>query len=163
MGQLDPEPVSQQRPASACLWPLWPLVIRAAGWSAEQSAAVLLGREPVFAADGSVTLILNSNQHNDSLPIGPGFSHRAISMATAPAADGPYKLSSGPIYKPPGYGAEVGDWIGNEDPCIFKQCLPGSESDCGWHILTHQFGPVSCQDIAGIWVAFFSRCQRYRC
>ena len=85
-------------------------------------------------------------------------------MATAPAADGPYKLSSGPIYKPPGYGAEVGDWIGNEDPCIFKQCLPGSESDdCGWHILTHQFGPVSCQDIAGIWVAFFSRCQRYSC
>ena len=104
---------------------------------AEQSAAVLLGREPVFAADGSVTLILNSNQHNDSLPIGPGFSHRAITMATAPAADGPYKLSSGPIYKPPGYGEEVrvatagravtvadfndrceqvGDWIGNEDP-----------------------------------------------
>ena len=37
-------------------------------------------------------------------------------MATAPAADGPYKLSPGPIYKPPGYGAEVGDWIGNEDP-----------------------------------------------
>ena len=22
---------------------------------------------------------------------------------------------------------------------------------------------VSCHDIAGIWVAFFSRCQRYRC
>ena len=24
-------------------------------------------------------------------------------------------------------------------------------------------GHVSCHDIAGIWVAFFSRCQRYRC
>ena len=24
-------------------------------------------------------------------------------------------------------------------------------------------GVVSCHDIAGIWVAFFSRCQRYRC
>ena len=24
-------------------------------------------------------------------------------------------------------------------------------------------GTVSCHDIAGIWVAFFSRCQRYRC
>ena len=23
--------------------------------------------------------------------------------------------------------------------------------------------PVSCHDIAGIWVAFFSRCRRYRC
>ena len=23
--------------------------------------------------------------------------------------------------------------------------------------------PVSCHDIAAIWVAFFSRCQRYRC
>jgi hypothetical protein len=123
------------------------------GWS-EQRCWTDLGREPVFAADGSVTLILNSNQHNDSLPIGPGFSHRAISMATAPAADGPYKLSSGPIYKPPGYGEEVGDWIGSEDPCIFQQCLPGSESDCGWHILTHQFGPgapdgaLACNGVA---------------
>ena len=40
--------------------------------------------EPVFAPNGSVTLILNSNQHNNSLPIGPGFSHRGITMATAP-------------------------------------------------------------------------------
>ena len=106
-----------------CLWPLWPLVIRAAGWPAEQSAAVLLGREPVFAADGSVTLILNSNQHNDSLPIGPGFSHRAISMATAPAADGPYKLSSGPIYKPPGYGAEVRVATQGYDRCRLQRSL----------------------------------------
>ena len=37
---------------------------------------------------------------------------------------------------------------------IFKQCLPGSESDCGWHILTHQFGPgapdgaMACNGVA---------------
>eukprot|EP01043_Picozoa_sp_COSAG02_P008178 COSAG02_NODE_257_length_26838_cov_118.324844_10_plen_208_part_00 len=118
------------------------------------SRALVFCREPVFAADGSVTLILNSNQHNDSLPIGLGFSHRAITMATAPTADGAYKLSAGPIYKPPGYGAEVGSWIGNEDPCIFQQCLPGSKSECGWHILTHQFGPgapdgvMACNGVA---------------
>ena len=41
--------------------------------------------EPWFEADGSVTLILNSNQHDYRLPIGQGFSHRGIAMARAPA------------------------------------------------------------------------------
>ena len=76
----------------------------------------------------------HSLQHNDSLPIGDGFSHRAITMATAPSAFGPYTLASAPIFEPPGYGAEVGKWVGDEDPCIFKQCAPGSSSECAWHI-----------------------------
>ena len=33
----------------------------------------------------------------------------------------------------------------------------------GEHPITIWRGKVSCHDIAGIWVAFFSRCQRYRC
>ena len=46
--------------------------------------------------------------------------------------------------------------------------------DCAWHKLPPGSGDpypnppygvstVSCHDIAAIWVAFFSRCQRYRC
>jgi hypothetical protein len=57
--------------------------------------------EPVFAADGSVTLILNSNQHNNTLPIGQGFSHRGIAMATAPTWRGPFTLSDDVLFKPP--------------------------------------------------------------
>lgn len=57
--------------------------------------------EPVFAPDGSVTLILNSNQHNNSLPIGSGFSHRGIALAHAPSWRGPFTLSADVLFKPP--------------------------------------------------------------
>jgi hypothetical protein len=102
--------------------------------------------EPVFARDGSVTLILNSNQHNNSLPIGPGFSHRGITLATAPTWKGPFALADDVLFKPPNgdgvtkWGPETGLWIGDEDPCVFKQCHPLNTTDCAWHILTHQFG-----------------------
>jgi len=107
--------------------------------------------EPVFdPADGSVTLILNSNMHDNTLPIGTDFSTRAISAATAPDAFGPFTMSEGPIYKPPGFGPEVGAWIGNEDPGVFQQCSPANKSDCAWHILTHQFGPGAPGDSSGV-------------
>ena len=100
--------------------------------------------EPVFEANGSVTLILNSNQHDYRLPIGTGFSHRGIAMASAPSWNGPFKMSSDVLFKPPNadgvtpWGLEKNLWIGDEDPCVFKQCVPGSEVDCAFHILTHQ-------------------------
>ena len=91
--------------------------------------------EPVFLANGSVVLILNSNQHDNHLPIGKGFANRSISMATAPSLLGPYRLlESGPLF------STDTEQIGDEDPGIFRQCSERAPEDCAWHILTHQFG-----------------------
>ena len=64
-----------------------------------------------------------------------------------------------------GTGSPLGELIwGMAMYAMLVSCLLGSSPSPGPPKLpTQRPASVSCHDIAGIWVAFFSRCQRYRC
>ena len=63
-----------------------------------------------------------------------------------------------------GTGSPLGELIwGMMMYAMLVSCLLGSSPSPGPPTLpTQRPASVSCHDIAGIWVAFFSRCQRYR-
>ena len=53
-----------------------------------------------------------------------------------------------------------GPWDGASGP--MNGCMKGLKAKSPLDMIWSASWSVSCHDIAGIWVAFFSRCQRYR-